>query len=112
VREALEAGRTVAWSSKYLAGKEELVKKLFHACVEISPSYYSKDNRNYYEISNNSDLHFELKLKLGDGTESVVLYPETSQVISAGSEQEKLEYEVVTALVRSDKNLVVEIPLK
>ena len=28
IREALEAGRTVAWASKYLVGKEENVRNL------------------------------------------------------------------------------------
>lgn len=112
LREALEEGRTVAWSSKYLAGKEEHVKNLFYSCVKLSPAYYSGGDRNYYEISNNSDLYFELQLVSGDATKSVTLYPESSQVISASSGQDKLEYEVVTAFVRSDKHLVVELPLK
>ncbi len=112
VREALEAGRTVAWASKYLAGKEEHVKKLFHSCVKISPAYYSRGERNYYEIRNQSDLYFELQLLSGEGTNSVTLYPGSSQIISAPSELKNLKYEVNTAFVRSDKHLVVEIPLK
>jgi hypothetical protein len=121
VREALEAGRTVAWSSKYIAGKEEHVRELFHACVETSPYFHSKPvnnsnsgetHTNYFEIKNNSDLYFELKLKSGEGTEEITLFPRTSQTITARSGQEILEYEVVTAFVRSDKHLVVEIPLK
>ncbi len=34
IREALLAGRTVAWAGKYLAGKQEHVHNLFDACVE------------------------------------------------------------------------------
>lgn len=112
VREALEAGRTVAWASKYIAGKEEHVRDLFHACVEVGPAYYSNGTRNYYEISNNSDLYFELEPESGEGTGKIILFPRSVQKISAPSGEEKLQYKVVTALVRSDKNLVVEIPLK
>jgi hypothetical protein len=116
VREALEQGRTVAWSTKYIAGKEELVKKLFYASVEISPSYYEKKGKakstNFYEIKNNSDLYFEMVLKSGEGTKNITLYPQSSQIISAPAGQEKLTYEVVTAFIRSDKNLVVDILLK
>jgi hypothetical protein len=116
VREALEQGRTVAWSTKYIAGKEELVKKLFYASVEISPSYYEKKGKakstNFYEIKNNSDLYFEMELKSGEGTKNITLYPQSSQIISAPAGQEKLTYEVVTAFIRSDKNLVVDIMLK
>lgn len=112
VREALEAGRTVAWASKYIAGKEEHVRNLFNACVTIDKPFHSKNGRNYYEIQNNSDLYFELELKSGDGTSQVTLFPRTAQVITAAAGQESLEYEVVTAFVRSDKNLVVKLPLK
>jgi 3',5'-nucleoside bisphosphate phosphatase len=116
VREALEEGRTVAWSTKYLAGKEELVSKLFYASVEVSPVFYEKKQKenitNFYEIKNNSDLYFEMKLKSGKGTPKITLYPQSSQIISAPAGEEKLTYEVVTAFVRSDKNLIVDILLK
>lgn len=121
VREALQAGRTVAWSSKYLAGKEENVRNLFHACVETGPRFHSKTVRNgkgtetttdYYRISNHSDLYFEMDLKSGSGTAKVTLFPRSEQVITAPASQTSLTYEVVTAFIRSDKNLTVEIPLK
>ncbi|MFA6701256.1 MAG: Sb-PDE family phosphodiesterase [Dysgonamonadaceae bacterium] len=115
IREALEAGRTVAWSSKYLAGKEENVRNLFNACVKLSPSFYSENAKNgvvkYYEIQNNSDLYFELELTSGNGTKKVVLYPQTSQVITAADGQKSLTYDVVSTYVRSDKHLSVNLPL-
>ena len=116
IREALEEGRTVAWASKYLAGKEEHVRNLFHACVEMDPSHHSRNRgngnvTNYYEIKNKSDLYFEMELKSGDATNKVILYPGSSQVISAGGGQDSLTYEVVNAYVRSDKHLVVDIGL-
>jgi hypothetical protein len=121
IREALEAGRTVAWASKFIAGKEENVRNLFHACVELAPAFHSKTTRtiagvetvnNFYEIRNNSDLYFELELKAGNGTRNITLYPRTAQTISAPDGQSFLTYEVVTAFVRSDKNLIVELPLR
>ena len=121
VREALDAGRTVAWASKFLAGKEENVRNLFHACVELSPVFHSRTSKNnagaevvtnYYEIRNNSDLYFELVLKSGNGTGSVTLFPRSAQIIMAAGGQDKLTYEVVTAYVRSDKHLQVDIRLK
>jgi 3',5'-nucleoside bisphosphate phosphatase len=112
VREALESGRTVAWASKYIAGKEEHVNNLFHACVKMGEAFHTKNGRNFYEIQNNSDLYFELELKSGDGTSQVTLFPGTAQVITAATGQESLEYEVVTAFVRSDKNLLVKFQLK
>ncbi len=111
VREALNAGRTVAWASKYIAGKEEHVRNLFNACVEMGPSFHSKGDRKFYEIRNNSDLYFELELVSGNGTEKVTLFPQTAQVISAPENQQSVTYKVVTAFVRSDKNLEVEFSL-
>ena len=115
IREALDAGRTVAWASKYLAGKEENVRNLFDACVKITPSFYKENSKNgvvnYYEIQNNSDLYFELELTSGNGTEKVVLYPQSSQVITAADGQTALTYDVVTTYIRSDKHLSVNLPL-
>ena len=121
VREALEAGRTVAWSGKYIAGKEENVRNLFNACVETGKPFYSKTVKNsegkdkttnYYEIKNNSDLYFELELKSGEGTGKIVLFPQSSQILTATAGQDRLSYEVTTTFIRSDKHLIAEIPLK
>jgi hypothetical protein len=116
IREALDAGRTVAWASKYLAGKEEHVRALFEACVELNPSHYTEEKRdgnktNFYEIKNNSDLYFELVLSEGSGTSRIVLYPQSSQLISAAANQSSLSYNVVSTYVRSDRHLSVTFKL-
>lgn len=116
IRAALEAGTTVAWSSNYLFGKEEHVRDLFHACVKLSPVFHTKSNAKkasskYYELQNNSDLYFELKLADGKATKSVVLQPKSSQILVADDGQSKLSYEVVSAYVRSDKHLKIDFSL-
>lgn len=117
IREALDAGRTVAWASKYLAGKEEHVRALFGACVHLLPSHYTEvkangNKTNWYEIRNNSDLYFELELKEGNGTRHVVLYPRAAQLISAPAGTTSLTYDVTSTYVRSDTHLSVVLPLK
>lgn len=116
IRTALEAGNTVAWSSNFLFGKEEHVRDLFHACVQLTPAFHSKANAKkvdskYYELQNNSDLYFELKLVEGKATKNVVLRPKSSQIVVADAGQEKLAYEVVSTYVRSDKHLRIELGL-
>lgn len=116
IREALEKGNTVAWSSNYLFGKEENVRNLFNSCVNLSLPYHEKTNNNgsktkYFELTNKSDLHFELHLKEGKGTQKVILYPQSTQIITAGSDQSKLTYEVVSTFIRSDKHLNVDFKL-
>jgi len=120
IREALNEGRTIAWASKYLAGKEENVRNLVNACVKIMPSHFSDSTRqnsgivtNYYEIKNLSDLYFELELESGNTTNrKIILYPGSSQLVSAASGQNSLTYEVVTTFIRSDKHLVIDFPLR
>ena len=116
LREALDAGRTVAWASKYLLGKEEHVRSLFEASVILAPSHYTEVKANgqathFYQISNNSDLYFELELKDGKGTRRIVLNPRSSQQISAPEETTSLTYEVVTTYIRSDRHLSVVFTL-
>ncbi|OQB31579.1 MAG: hypothetical protein BWY08_00369 [Bacteroidetes bacterium ADurb.Bin174] len=116
VREALKAGRTVAWASKYLVGKEEHVKNLVNACVKLLPSHFSQENQNgtktnFYEIQNNSDLYFELELTSGKGTKKITLYPMSSQLISAEAGQQSISYDVTTSYVRSDKHLNISFSL-
>jgi len=116
IREALELGNTVAWSSKYLFGREDNVRSLFHACVKLSKPYYEKNTSQgkvtkYYEITNSSDLYFELVLKQGKGTKNIILYPQSTQILTAESGQDSLRYEVVSTYIRSDKHLVVDLGL-
>jgi hypothetical protein len=118
IREALEAGRTVAWSSKYLAGKEENIRALFNACVKIGTPYFTTTHKGkegtlrsikYYEIRNNSDLYFHLK---SDSDQSqVVLAPKSMQRITTDAEQSSLTYEVVNTFIRSNKHLSVTFSL-
>ena len=116
IREALNSGRTIAWAGKYLAGKEENVRNLFNSCVKLFPSHYSSTAKNgkvtnYYELQNESDLYFELTLVSGKGTQSVILYPNSSQLITAESGQQSISYDVTTSYVRSDKFLNVNFKL-
>ena len=117
IREALEAGRTVAWASKILAGKEENVRALFEACVQLMPVHYTEvktngDKTNYYELRNNSDLYFELDVYEGNSTKRIVLYPRSTQQVTASAKVNTLSAEVVSTYVRSDKHLTVNFLLK
>lgn len=117
IREALDAGRTVAWASKYLVGKEENILALFNACIELMPVHYSETNSsgnvsNYREIRNNSDLYFKMNINDGSSTKKVVLHPRSIQQISISGNATSLSAEVTSTYVRSNKHLVVNIPLQ
>ena len=52
IKEALFARRTVAWSNNILVGKEEFLRPLVEAAIEVGEAYYDDDK---------SVLHVELK---------------------------------------------------
>lgn len=59
VKEALFAGRTVAWYKNMLIGKEEHLVPLISSCLEIGKIKYVGDsNLASVEIKNNSDADF------------------------------------------------------
>jgi len=81
------------------------------------PAHYTEERKNgtrinHYEIRNNSDLYFELTLKEGDATKQVVLYPRSTQLVTASEGTSSLTAEVTSTYVRSDRHLVVNFPLK
>lgn len=64
VREALFANRTIAYFGHYLAGKEEYLKAIFEASVEIKFYNEVKKGKNYI-IKNSSDIPFKISTKKG-----------------------------------------------
>jgi predicted metal-dependent phosphoesterase TrpH len=118
LREGLEAGRTVAWSTKLLAGNEEWIRKLYDASVTVNPSH-SIDRRGkaVVEVINNSDFHFELQRvdpELTAWPDTITLNPQTSRMIKVDPDEgvTSARYAITNAFIRSDQNLVVEIELK
>ena len=62
VKEALLVRRSVAWFSKYVAGKHDLLTELFQGAVKVSRAA-GKDSRGNTMIifTNNSDFIFECR---------------------------------------------------
>src|SRR5690606_13298344 len=93
-------------------------RDLVKASISVSPAYHEKTNvktkvrTKYYEVKNNSDLYFELELKGGTGTKRLVLYPESTQILTAEAGQSNLTYEIISTFIRSDKHLQFDINLK
>jgi len=60
LKEAMFAGRTLAYFGDMLAGKEEYAKPFFWQCISIGKPYFGNDRNIYFEITNNSDIPFTL----------------------------------------------------
>lgn len=61
IKEALFAHRTLIYFYDTVIGQESYLTQLFQGAVKVSPIYYSSEKRNYLEISNNSDIPFQLE---------------------------------------------------
>ena len=115
IREALEAGRTAAWSSEYLAGPEELLQGLVQGALSIGPVHHTDAKGvSYREIRNDSDLTFTL-LETGEKTglpDTIELHPGTTRMLSSANMEaamEKASYHVKNAFIRSETNLTVKL---
>lgn len=67
LKEAMFESRTLAYFNNTLAGREDLLTKVFEASISISKPYYENDNYSWVEITNNSDVSF----KMINGSEGV-----------------------------------------
>jgi predicted metal-dependent phosphoesterase TrpH len=110
IREAMFAGRTVAWFNGQLAGSEKWLSTLFDKSLIIRMVYQS-NGKNYYQMENVTDFEFQLKsvskeadLKLEIPKRSVVRFslPETVRT---------LKVEVQNWHVNMQENLIREINL-
>jgi predicted metal-dependent phosphoesterase TrpH len=60
LKEAMFAGRTLAYFKDMIAGKDEYAKPFFYQCITVSKPYYQTEKNIYFEITNNSDIPFYL----------------------------------------------------
>lgn len=60
VKEAMFAGRTLAYFRDVLAGKEQYAKPFFYQCISVGKPYYKNDKSIFFEITNRSDIPFFL----------------------------------------------------
>lgn len=114
IREALEAGRSVAWATNILAGREKWVRALYDAAVTVGEVYDIDGRGNAYaEISNSSDLYFKFELddpKAKGFPQSITLNPRTTQVIRFKHDgASSAKYTVTNAYIGGYENLVVEV---
>jgi hypothetical protein len=105
VREALFAGRTVAWFGKYIAGREELLAAIFKASVETDFAEETKKSK-IYKVKNLSDVAFYLVSD--DGTQfEIPAYSETRVSIPKNHD---LNFEITNLMITATKNLNIMFP--
>ena len=109
LKSAMFENRTVAWFSKYVAGKEELLKELFYQSIEVVKAN-EKDSkgRNMLEISNNTDFIMEFH-SLESDLPSFTLQPNSSYLIRYSKSSSKFLYTINNWFVDMNKNLEVSL---
>ncbi len=60
LKEAMFAGRTLAFFNDMIAGKEEYAKPFFWQCISIGKPFTENDRNIFFEITNKSDIPFYL----------------------------------------------------
>jgi hypothetical protein len=73
VREALFAGRTVAWYEDKLVGRPEYLDALFAASIAITDVEHGDNNVVRFGLRNGSDIRFALERRGKVGPESLTL---------------------------------------
>lgn len=105
IREALFANRTIAYFGNILAGKEEYLKAVFEASVQIK--YYDKTEKGKsYIITNTSDVPFVVSSK-----EELFTIPANGETMVTLPENFKNLIEVKNLYVKGTENLKLKLNL-
>lgn len=114
IREALFARRTAAYSGNLLIGKEEFLRPIFEASVEVlTPALAVKPGgQAWVQIRNDSDVRYEVK---GGGSvegvsapEEIVLSANRTSLVAIGAAEEAAPGVVRLALPYTVSNLLLE----
>lgn len=113
VKEALFAGRTVAWYQNQLIGPEEYLRAIFRASVDLSDIEYGPKNAIRFRLANSSDLDLELTRtgKLGPKTLTLPAGSEALVSIKVDDLEAPVEmdYTVQNFLCGPDKGVPVNL---
>lgn len=118
VKEALFENRSLAYFDHILAGKEDLLKELFHASIILHSPFRQVENngrKTYFaELENPTDLTFILKkegaAKSNDRTDLVKLLPKTITIIKYKYNEDVLYYQLMNCYSDINTHPLVQLP--
>jgi len=110
LKEAMMAHRTIAWFNDVIAGREEIVRSFFDQCVTVGKPYF-QDNKNVYlEITNNSDIPFQLINGVAGAPSDLALAANSvTQVVVSRKVTSPIIYDVKNVITGEKKILRVEL---
>ena len=110
LKEAMFAGRTLAYFRDILAGKEEYAKPFFYQCITIGKSYSQNDRNLFFEITNRSDVPFYLINGKPGAPASITLAANSvTRVAVSRKVTSPLTYDVRNIMTGEDQVLKIEL---
>lgn len=106
VREALEAGRTLAFGFNTLCGEEQLLKDFFVAGMKTEVISTDKDGRSVVMVTNLTSVPY--LIKIGNGN-PIYLDPFKTVSLTSGKGSGTLKFTVLNMFCSADAHPVVEL---
>lgn len=99
LKEAMFAGRTLAYFGDKIAGREEYAKPFFYQCISVSKPYYQNDKNIFFEVTNTSDIPFYLVNGIPGSPAAITLAANSVTRVTIGSK-------VTSPLIYDVKNII------
>ncbi|MCS7306745.1 MAG: Sb-PDE family phosphodiesterase, partial [Thermoguttaceae bacterium] len=111
VEEALRAGRTLVWFKNQLIGREEWLRPMFEASVQVLPPHHRAKNAVFVHIRNRSEVDIRLERTGGPGPAQLLLPAGTVNLLRLPTADPtkpiQLEYTALNFLLAPKKPLSV-----
>jgi len=113
LKEAMFAGRTLAYFKDMIGGKEEYAKPFFYQCISVGKPYYENEKSIYFEITNKSDVPFYLVNGVAEAPASITLPANSvTRVVVSKKVTAPLAYDVKNVITGEDEVLKVVVSFK
>jgi len=115
VKDALFAGRTVAWYQNQLIGPQAYLEAIFQAAVKIKDIKYGDGNVVRFQVKNHSDIDVELERTGRAGPKSLLLPARATALVKTKvadlEAPVELQYTVQNFLIGPNKGLPVSLTI-
>lgn len=121
LQDALTAGRTVVWYNELLVGREEHMKLILDASLEVSEfEYPGNTSIAHVTINNTSDAPFKLKnlseFTFYDTSDLIEIAPQGETVLKVKTKERlnsfSMAFEVINAIIAPNQHAKINIEIK
>ncbi|MCJ7448436.1 MAG: Sb-PDE family phosphodiesterase [Bacteroidales bacterium] len=110
LREAMFAGRTLAYFKDMIAGKVEYAQPFFYQCISVSKPFFGNDRNIYFEVTNRSDIPFYLVNGVANAPASITLAANAvTRVAVSKKVTDPLVYDVKNVITGENEVLKIEL---